>query len=95
MNASNTVDVLDLQQIAAEAGTYTLPALPHQANFDITRNGSIDVIDLQQAASVVGSCPWHNGRRRPHAPARCGSEVINGLKGVADAHRVFPSVQGN
>jgi hypothetical protein len=57
VNAASSVDVIDLQQIASEAGAYTLPGSAVEANFDVTKNGTIDVIDLQQAAGLTGPCP--------------------------------------
>jgi hypothetical protein len=57
INANNAVDVIDLQQIASEAGTYMLPGSVVKVDFDITKNGTIDVIDLQQAAGLAGACP--------------------------------------
>jgi hypothetical protein len=57
VNANNSVDVLDLQQVASEAGVYAAPGSPVKVDFDITRNLTIDVIDLQQTAARAGSCP--------------------------------------
>jgi hypothetical protein len=57
VNASNTVDVIDLQQVASEAGSYAFPGSAVKADFDITKNGTIDVIDLQIVAARAGPCP--------------------------------------
>jgi CSLREA domain-containing protein len=57
VNASQAVDVIDLQQVAAETGIYALPGMPVQVNFDVTKNARIDVIDLQQIAAAAGNCP--------------------------------------
>jgi hypothetical protein len=57
VNASNAVDVIDLQQVASEAGPYALPGSPVKVDFDVTKNGVIDVIDLQQVAARAGPCP--------------------------------------
>jgi syndecan 4 len=57
INTNNSVDVLDLAAIAAEAGSYTLPGSPVKADFDATKNGSIDVLDLAFVAARAGSCP--------------------------------------
>jgi hypothetical protein len=57
INANMAVDVIDLQQIASEAGAYVLPGSAVKANYDLTKNATIDVIDLQQAAAQSGVCP--------------------------------------
>jgi hypothetical protein len=57
VNASNSVDVIDLQQVASEAGFYSLPGSPVKVNFDVNRSGTIDVIDLQFVAGRSGPCP--------------------------------------
>jgi len=57
INGNTAVDVIDLQQIASEAGAYTLPGSPVKVNFDITKDGNINVVDLQQSAAQNGSCP--------------------------------------
>lgn len=62
INANNAVDVIDLQQIALEAGTYLYPGTPVEVNFDFRRNiggpaSAIDVIDLQGVAALAGACP--------------------------------------
>lgn len=51
------VDVVDLQQVANEAGTYAAPGTTVQRNYDVTKNGAIDVIDTQFVANAFGSCP--------------------------------------
>ncbi len=56
INAADVVNVVDLQQIASESGTYALPGSVVKVNFDITRNGSVDVADLQQAAARIAAC---------------------------------------
>lgn len=56
INASDVVNIVDLQQIASETGAYALPGTPVKVDFDITRNGAIDVIDLQQAAARIAVC---------------------------------------
>jgi hypothetical protein len=55
INADQTVNVIDLQQIAQRTGPSTDP--DYHANFDVTKNGAIDVIDLQFVAARTGSCP--------------------------------------
>jgi hypothetical protein len=57
VNASGSVDVIDLGAIAAEAGNYTLPGSAVKVDFDATKNGSIDVIDLGFVAARAGNCP--------------------------------------
>jgi hypothetical protein len=57
VNTNNSVDVLDLAAIAAEAGTYTLPGSAVKVDFDATKNGSIDVLDLAFVAARAGACP--------------------------------------
>jgi hypothetical protein len=55
VNGDQTVNVIDLQQIAMRAGPSTGPN--YHANFDVTKNGAIDVIDLQTTAARTGACP--------------------------------------
>jgi hypothetical protein len=59
------VNVIDLQQIAAEAGAYAPPGTPVKNNFDITKNGAIDVIDLQQVAAAATVSLWYNPPPKP------------------------------
>jgi hypothetical protein len=57
INGDTQVNVLDLQQLAAESGPYTLPGSAVKVNYDITKNSTIDVLDLQQVAARSGVCP--------------------------------------
>jgi hypothetical protein len=57
INANNAVDVIDLQQVASEAGAYALPGSAVKVDYDMTKNGTIDVLDLQQVAAQSGACP--------------------------------------
>jgi hypothetical protein len=57
INGDTQVNVLDLQQVASESGTYTLPGSAVKVNYDVTKNGTIDVLDLQQVAARSGVCP--------------------------------------
>jgi hypothetical protein len=57
INANNSVDVIDLGAIAAQAGPYTLPGSPVKVDFDSNKNGVIDVLDLQFVAARAGNCP--------------------------------------
>jgi hypothetical protein len=57
VNGDQSVNVLDLQQIASEAGAYSAPGTVVQRNYDVTKNGTIDVIDLQQTAAADAICP--------------------------------------
>jgi hypothetical protein len=57
INGDTQVNVLDLQQVAAEAGAYALPASNVKRNYDVSKNGVIDVIDLSIVAGASGVCP--------------------------------------
>lgn len=57
VNADQSVNVLDLQQIAQSiVANYPVPATPDRYDFDVTKDGSINVIDLQQVAQRFGPC---------------------------------------
>jgi hypothetical protein len=57
VNGNQSVDVIDLQQVASEAGSYSFPGSFVKVDFDVTKNGSIDVIDLAFVAAHAGPCP--------------------------------------
>ncbi len=54
IDADTTVDVVDMQQVAAHQSNSPNP--PYHANFDYNKNGQINVADIQQVAAQQGSC---------------------------------------
>ncbi len=54
INADQTVNVVDLQQIAQHQSNAGDPL--YIVNFDYNKNGQINVVDIQQAATQQGSC---------------------------------------
>jgi hypothetical protein len=57
INGDTVVNVIDLGQIAGEAGVYVLPGSTVKRNYDMTKDGAINVIDLSFAAGRSGACP--------------------------------------
>jgi alpha-tubulin suppressor-like RCC1 family protein len=57
VNADQSVNVIDLSQVAGEFGTYSAGASIVRYTFDVTKDGSINVIDLSQVAAAIGPCP--------------------------------------
>jgi hypothetical protein len=62
INGDQSVNVVDLQQIAAEValwpgGNYPDPGPVVPRNFDVTKNGTLNVVDLQQVAAGAMVCP--------------------------------------
>ena len=54
VNNDTTVNVIDLQQLAAAFGPSTDP--DYLVNFDVTKDGSINVLDLSFVAARSGAC---------------------------------------
>jgi hypothetical protein len=57
VNGDRHVNVIDLQQVATAAGSYTLPGTIVQVTFDVVKSGDISVIDLLFVAQNLGTCP--------------------------------------